>query len=281
MQEEHGMCVPQGSIVIKPMGEHEWMFEYPRLTWEVMDEFYEALEFWRAGDYAVAEDGYRNLIRDYPEFIDVHHHLALVLSVTDRDDEAFEMWSELVQMVLRLLPDEFEMGRDRLSWIILENRPFLRAYHSLGLEYLDRGHIPKALDVFNNILAMNPGDNQGVRALVIDCCFHLRDPRGVMTVCDRFPEDLMEHVLYGRALALIQLGRADEAKASLRQAIERFPLVGKELVKARHRKPKNLRADIVTLGGADQAYFYWLDQGGHWKRTPGALELVRECLGMT
>jgi hypothetical protein len=102
---------------------------------------------------------------------------------------------------------------------------------------------------------LNPGDNQGVRALVIDCYFRLHDALAVMAVCDRYPEDLLEHVLYGRALALIQLGRGDEARKALHQAVSYLPLVAKELLKARHRKPKNLRADTVTHGGADQAYF--------------------------
>jgi tetratricopeptide (TPR) repeat protein len=265
-------------LAVTHMGEREWMFEYPRLTWEAMDKFHEALEYWRAGDYAVAEGMYHELIADFPEFIDVHHHLALILSVTGREEEAFLMWFKLVEMSLDCLPEAFEMGQDRLQWFILENRPFLRAYHSLGLQYLERGDVVRALKVFNSILAMNPGDNQGVRALAIDCYFHLDCPGDVLAICDQFADDGMEHVVYGRPLALVQLGRRDEAKDALQQAVAFLPLIAKELVKTRHRKPKDLREDSVTFGGADQAYYYWLDQGRYWKRTPGALELVRECL---
>jgi len=265
-------------VAVIHTGERQWMFEFPRLTWEAMDEFHEALEYWRVGDFAVAEEMYHKLIGDFPEFIDVHHHLALILSVTDREEEAFQMWLKLVEMSLDCFPQEFEMGQDRLPWFILENRPFLRAYHSLGLEYLERGDVVKALKVFNNILAMNPGDNQGVRALVIDCYFHLDRPLDVMAVCNQFADDGLEQVVYGRALALYQLGRRDEAQEALQQAAAFLPLVAKELVKSRHRKPKDLHADYITHGGADQAYYYWIEQGRYWQRTPGALEFVRECL---
>ena len=268
-------------LAVTHMGERDWTFEYPRLTWEAIDKFHEALEYWRVGDYAVAEEMYHELIGDFPEFIDVHHHLALILNLTDREEEAFQMWLKLVEMSLDCFPEQFEMGQDRLPWFVLENRPFLRAYHSLGLEYLDRGDVVRALKVFNNILAMNPGDNQGVRALVIDCYFHLDCPDDVMAVCNQFADDGLEQVLYGRPLALLQLGQRDGAKEALQQAITFLPLVARELVKTRHPKPKNLREDTVTYGGADQAYFYWLDQGRYWKRTPGALDLVRECLALT
>jgi tetratricopeptide (TPR) repeat protein len=269
---------PKDAMIVTQMGGREWKFVYPRLTWEVMEEFHEALEHWRVGNFTFAEEMYDELIDDYPEFIDVHHHLALLLSVTNREEEAFLLWQKVVAMGLDCLPKEFEMGQDLLSWLVLENRPFLRAYHSLGLQYFERREIEKALEIFNNVLAMNPGDNQGVRALVIDCNFHLKRPRDVMAVCNQYPDDGMEQVIYGRVLALYQLGQKDEAKEALQEAIEFLPLVAEELVKTRHRKPKDIRPGYITHGGADQAYYYWIEQGNHWRRTPGALEFVRGCL---
>jgi tetratricopeptide (TPR) repeat protein len=243
-----------------------------------MEEFHEALEHWRVGDVAVAEDMYQDLVGEYPEFIDVHHHLALLFSETGRGKEAFRLWQEVVDMGLSCLPEAFEMGQHLLPWPFLENRPFLRAYHGLGLEYLARGRVEKALEMFENILAMNPGDNQGVRALVTDCGFRLKRPQDVLAACDRYPDDGMEQLMYGRALALYQLGRRDEAAEALDDAIELLPLVAKELTKKRHQRPKDLRQDYITYGGADQAYIYWMEQGQHWKDTPGAIEFVRERL---
>jgi tetratricopeptide (TPR) repeat protein len=265
-------------LAIERAGENMWTFTFPRLTWEVLEEFHEALEYWRAGYLTDAEEEYLWLLEEFPEFIDVHHHLALVLRKTDRKDEAFQVWQETVQMGLDCLPEEFEIGQDTLPWIILENRPFLRAYHGLGLEYLERGKTERALEIFEDILAMNPNDNQGVRALAIDCHFRLGHPEQVLEICDQYPNDGLEQVIYGRALALLQLGRQAEAEQALTEAVEWLPLVGEELVKKRHRRPSNLNPDYVTHGGADQAYYYWKDQGQHWENTPGAVELVRECL---
>ena len=278
MEHNNRMCYPEGALGVAKVGEREWMFEYPRLDWEMMEEFHDAIEHWRMGDFTFAEGVYRQLVEDYPEFIDAHHHLALLLDRTGREEEAFRTWQDVVAMGLDCLPKEFEMGRDLLFWSILENRPFLRAYHSFGLEYLERGEIEKALEILSNILTMNPGDNQGVRALVIDCDFRLNRPRDVLAVCERYPDDGMEQVVYGRILALYQLGRKAKAAEALSEAVEFLPLVAQELVKGRHRKPKDLHLGYVTHGGPDQAYYYWIEQGSHWKNTPGALEFVRECL---
>ena len=189
MHKDKGISVPEGSLVITQVGEREWMFEYPRLRWEILEAFHDAIEEWRAGYGASAEETYRQLIVDYPEFIDAHHHLALLLSKRGKNKQAFQIWREVVALGLDSLPEEFEMGRDTLSWLILENRPFLRAYHALGLEHLRRGKVKTALEIFNNILALNPGDNQGVRALVVGCYLQLKRPGDVLALCDRYPDD--------------------------------------------------------------------------------------------
>ena len=206
---------PQEWLAVKRADENTWIFEFPRLSWDVLEEFPEAIEFSQAEYMTYAEEKYHRLIDEFPEFIDVRHHLALLLSETERKDEAFHLWQETVALGIGCLPEEFEMGRDMLPWVMLENRPFLRAYHGLGIEYLERGKVKKALRMFADILAMNPNDNQGVRALAIDCHFRLGHPQGVLEICDRYPNDGLEQVMYGRALALYQLERRDEAEQAL------------------------------------------------------------------
>ena len=119
MAEKSSITCPKGAIKVTHMGEREWMFEYPRLDWEAMEEFHEALEYWRVGDFTFAEEIYNELIDGFPEFIDVHHHLALLLSVTEREEEAFQIWQNVVALGLDCLPKEFEMGQDRLDHDLL------------------------------------------------------------------------------------------------------------------------------------------------------------------
>lgn len=270
---------PAGSLKLERRGEGDWEFNYPRLTSVVFDYFEQAIGAWHLGEDELAEQRYRQLIHDYPEFIDAYHHLAMLLDEAEREEEAFALWQHTVRIGLEHLPEEFDFDAHRLPWIMLDNRPFLRAYHGLGLELLERGRTDKALQVFLRLLDLNPNDNQGVRSLAIDCFFELDLPERVLDICDRFAGDGMEHLVYGRPLALVKTGRLAEARHSMRSALDYLPLVGAELLKQRHRRPKSYRSDRVTHGGPDQAYAYWQDQGRHWRATSQALELLREVIG--
>ncbi len=197
-----------------------------------------------------------------------------------RTDEAFEVWEEAVTTALKFFPPHFSMEQDRLEWGHVENRPFLRLYHSFGLQLMKRAEIENALDVFEKILTLNPNDNQGVRALAVKCYFSLKRPDEVLSVCRQYPQDIMEQLLYGRALALFQLGKVKEAGKALDIAIGNFPLIAAELLMTKHRKPKGTREGYVTLGGADQAYLYWREHGAFWTKTRGAIGfLSRRFLG--
>jgi len=102
--QNRGISCPEGSLVVTQVGEREWMFEYPRLEWETLEVLHTAIDEWHMGDVGSAEDRYRQLVGDYPEFIDAHHHLALLLGETGRAEEAFQLWQDVVELGLDCLP---------------------------------------------------------------------------------------------------------------------------------------------------------------------------------
>jgi tetratricopeptide (TPR) repeat protein len=227
------------------------------------------------GSYNEAERVFVHLTKEFPEFIDAHHHLALIKRNIGERTQAFLIWRNIVGFGLGLFPSNFYFGRDRLPWATLDNRPFLRAYHALGLEYLDRNEIERASMIFSNILDMNPNDNQGIRALQIDCYFRLRRPNNILTLLNGFPDDTMAETTYGKVLALYQLGDLKRAEKALETALQYLPKVAEEIIKKQHRPPKPAFHGFITHGGADQAYQYWKDQGIHWKQTEGSIEFIK------
>ena len=269
---------PAGAVRLQEIGDRVWAFQFPRLDSQVHDKLNSAIDLWRVGDILAAKARFKELIAAYPEFIDAHHHLALILEATGRDEEAFDHWQGLVAMGLKCLPARFEVGYDQLPWLDIDNRPFLRAYHALGIEYVNRDDIAKALEIFSNLVAMNPNDNQGARSLVAECLFHLGRPAEVLHLCEQYSDDGMEGVVYGRPLALFQLGRREEADESLDAAIDFLPLVAGELIKDEHSEPEATRPGYITHGGADQAYYYWHDFGEYWEDTEGALPFLEAGL---
>jgi tetratricopeptide (TPR) repeat protein len=261
-------------IRVVPGIKNEWQFEFPRLDDRSDDMLNTAIEEFESGNLKNAETDFRLLIEGFPEFLDAYHHLALLLDETEGYIEAKELLSTAVKIGKNSFPKSFKIGRHRLPWGILENRQFLRPYHAWALKLLECKDTIVALEAFKDILSMNPNDNQGVRSLTIDCFFRLAQPAEVLSICKRFPNDTMEEVLYGRPLALFQLGKKEEARVALLRAIELSPHIAKELSRKIHRAPANLSSKYVTAGGADQSFLYWKHQGQHWKNTDGALEFL-------
>ena len=136
-----------------------------------------------------------------------------------------------------------------------------------------------ALSSARELLALNPRDNQAVRTLTMTWLLEGGRDEDAAAVAKGYPEDMFPETRYGGALALFRLQRREEADAALREAISDLPLVTAELLKARHRVPRSEEPGFVTIGGADQAYVYWLTDGVLWTRTSGAMDWLRQMRG--
>jgi tetratricopeptide (TPR) repeat protein len=277
MRNPNRRLPPNGIIILREMGPHQWIFDYPRLTEEAHERLDIAID-WIHADVRKAKSQFRQLIAEYPEYLDAYHHLALTWYRQGKLARAAELWSQGVAFALKLFPSNFSLKRDRLIWGFIENRPFLRLYHSHGISLLKLGEEEKALEVFENLVSLNPHDNQGSRALVAECNFALGRPEGVLAICNRYRDDGLEQILYGRVLANFQLGKLKEASKALAHANMVLPLVAKELAKTSHRRPKDYDEERVALWSEGQAYGYWIEFGKFWSNTPGAIDFVRSQL---
>lgn len=227
---------------LEDLGNKEWRFA--GIAHETEMKFNDLLEERDFGGVSPAEmeRRLREQIHEAPNFIDAYHHLAMVLDERGKRQEAGLLWQLAVNLGLQCFIEQFSAAGNRLEWGWLENRPFLRAYHALGLQHLDAGRQEMALSIFRTILALNPGDNQGVRALAVNCCLALKRYAEVPAICEDAPCDHMAETVYGRVLALYALKRTTKAEKALREAVAAMPLVDRELVKAKHPRPRNLRA---------------------------------------
>jgi len=265
-------------LQVEKLGPKEWKFKIPSLPKKLDDSFDRGIDLMGGENTREAEKIFRTVIKASPSHIDARHHLAMLLYDRGEILPALRTWVKAVDIGIRAFPREFSLGEDRLEWGWIENRPFLRAYQGLGCILFDVGEFDAAQRIFNNLLAMNPNDNQGIRGLAIKAAFAIGSPGEVLKICKAYKSDCMVDTLYGRALVLFQLGEKAQARKALNDAIKLSPQVARELLKKRHTLPKGISSDYVTMGGNDEAYYYWRDQGKFWKETQGALEFCREVL---
>ena len=259
--------------------ENRWEFEDVAVesAWEKLDE---ALEFREAGYPDQAEKMLRGLVAECPTHIDALHHLSLICDEQGRSLDAYVYCQAAVSIGLQAIPRKFKWERSLLEWGILENRPFRRAYHNLGLWHLNGNRFDDAIEIFGRLLSTNPNDNQGVRHLLPLCWFEKNDLEAILELCRTCAGEATPEIIYSEALALALLGREEEALAALEDCVAVLPLVGKELMKKRHRRPKNWSGDYITLGGHDQAYDYWQNYGKHWSASESAMNLLGQVVNI-
>jgi len=262
-------------------------FEAPGIDIPALDAFDEALEIGFTDfdgilhDPAKLKDAERKLrllIFQHPEFIDAYHHLAMICEGTGRLDEAQTLWEKATNIGMLKIVEQFCASGNTLKWGWLDNRPFLRALSSLGLQYKKWGSQAQAIGIFETILNANPNDNQGIRSLLVESYFASDSPEKVLRLCMKFPDDTDENIMYGKVLALLKIDKKGKATKALEEAFRYLPNIARELAKKTHRRPAGMESRWLTQGSTDQAFIYWERQGKVWQNAPGALEFVRDFI---
>lgn len=162
-----------------------------------------------------------------------------------------------------------------LAWSCIENRPALRSLVRLIYRDLEQDDQVAAMLRARIVLSLNPGDNHGLRALVINSLLREGDDAAAVEIARRYPGDMQADVAYGEVLGLYRLGREAEAREALTTAINGLPKIPRFLTAARVRKPK-IDSVGVKFGGDDQAWIYREEMRDVWAATPGALEWLRK-----
>ena len=185
----------------------------------------------------------------------------------------------LLQPVLRRAQAIIEsaVGADegiRLAWVCMENRPALRCL--VNLLYLEErlGNERAMFDMAQQVLALNPDDNHGLRCMIINERLRHKDDLGASRLAEKYPADLNPDIAYGHALALFRQGRTGDADIAIQDAVIDLPKIPRYLLAKRVRKPK-LDSVGVRMGGDDQAWLYRQEMRKVWEATPGAFDWLK------
>ncbi len=150
----------------------------------------------------------------------------------------------------------------------------MRAREGLACELWSIGRGEEAVEHLQEMLRLNPNDNQGVRYTLASFLLNLNRDEEVAQLLDQY-NDSMANWSYTKALfAFRRQGDTPEARQLLMMAHERNAFVPKFLL---GEEPVTMeRPDHHGLGDRNEALCYI--QGGlsAWRSTPGAITWVRE-----
>ena len=256
---------------------HSWEFEhdYPEGADEAFDE---CVDLYHAGDLEHAEQTLKDILFVCPDHIDALHHLALVYENTDRSIEAYLCTREAVRICLEAIPAHFSWLTEQILWGEHNNRPFLRAYHSLALHHLRRQNTKDASDILARLVSTNPNDNLGARYVLMTCLLNDGNWETAIKLTKQYPDDTGPEIAYSKVIALLHLGCHNEAKENLKWAIQQNRKVAIELLKTQHTRPEAAFPGYTTLGGEEEAFIYWEQNSIHWSKDSEAFKLLHELM---
>jgi tetratricopeptide (TPR) repeat protein len=163
-----------------------------------------------------------------------------------------------------------------IPWGMVDNRPFLRSYHGLGVSLLDKGDAQGANEKFRFLLRVNPGDNQGCRLLVFQTLIELGEYSEAEKIAEKHSNGRESNECYFRYGFVLmdylrhKLGACSEQQleCTLVQALQNNNFVPQFLLQNETLPP---RPDTVSPGGRDEALGYANASLDTWKRIAGSL----------
>ncbi len=195
-------------------------------------------------------------------------------------EEEIEYYVKAVEAGERSLGEAFfeqEVGR---FWGIPETRPYMRARAGLAHCLWDQGEHDAALAHYEELLELNPGDNQGIRFLMVTSLVLLGRHEETLALMDANPEDEYSAVwAYSRALIAYRDQGDKRQSRELRAFAVRVNRFVPDYLSGASRMPK-YPPDYVNPGDKTEAVSYVYDNRQAWLDSPGSVEwLLKENAG--
>jgi tetratricopeptide (TPR) repeat protein len=197
---------------------------------------------------------------------------AYVLLAEEADSlpEANALFEQGVKAGERALgPEAFEEDAGHF-WGILETRPYMRARAGLAECLSLLGQRREAIAHYQDMLRLNPGDNQGVRYRLVNLLLEEGEDEALGELLKRYEDDATATWAYSRALwRFRQEGASAAADEALRDALKTNPFVPAYLL-GKKRLPKEPPA-YIGFGDDNEAVEYAFQGLKIWSMTEGAL----------
>ena len=186
-------------------------------------------------------------------------------------EEALDLYRKGVEAGERTLGKEAFKEDVGHFWGLLETRPYMRARAGLAQCLWDAGQREEAVEHYCDLLRLNPGDNQGIRDLLMPCLIELGRDKDAEKLFKQYEDDCMAVWMYSRALLDFRKhGDSPAADKSLKAALDENGHAPSYLL-GRKKMPRTLPGHY-GFGDVNEAVLYAHGNRTAWKTTPGAME---------
>ena len=169
--------------------------------------------------------------------------------------------------------DFFKQNRGEF-WGLIETRPYMRARHHLALELYNAGRIAEAIHHFEEMLQLNPDDNQGLRYSLLGHYLEVGDLEGARRLFNTYGDEPFAMFLWARVLERYLSSDLIGAVEALQQARRQNPHVEPFLV-GKAKLPKR-RPDYYGIGDVTEAMTCMDTMGPAWKKHREAIQWLKK-----
>lgn len=233
-----------------------------------------------------ALDRAQNLIYEAWETPAVRDQISLAkeaLATSDRCADAHVLLAELSVKgpaeALRhyergVAAGESAIGRENFEaetgyfWSVLSTRPYMRAREGLARCLWSLGERERAIAHLQEMLCLNPNDNQGVRFDLASWLFAVEDHEALQVLLYAQADEVSAAWGYARTLVALRKGNEPAAQVALEDAWNRNRHVPALILGTGHvprRRPESYR-----FGSREEACAYVASDGEHWTKPPTA-----------
>jgi tetratricopeptide (TPR) repeat protein len=193
-------------------------------------------------------------------------------------DEALQLYRQGVEAGQKSLGKNAFRDDVGHFWGILETRPYMRARQGLAQSLWESGAREEAVTHYQDMLRLNPSDNQGIRYILLDCLLTLGRDDAAGKLLRRYKNDGAAAWAWSGTLALFRQQRdSPAARKALDQAVATNAFVSAYLL-GRKKLPRTLPA-LIGMGDESEAVAYVHDSAQAWAAAPGALAWVEGIVG--
>jgi tetratricopeptide (TPR) repeat protein len=158
-------------------------------------------------------------------------------------------------------------------WLLHETRPFMRCMHLHANCLYELNKIQESIEVFEEMIELNPNDNQGIRDQLLLYLIEVEDKIKFAKYEKQYKSDFMTFSLFNRALfAFINEGETKNSETLLRKAIKQNKYVAKKLIS---RRDSIFDSDGYTTGSEEEADYYVSHSKRIWESKPGAKDWLK------
>src|ERR1017187_5058903 len=207
--------------------------------------------------------------------IQAYEYLA---SISPKREAAMAWYEKGIRIGERLFGGEYLKENHGHFWLITETRPFMRCMQGYADMLFISGNIKGCAEILEEMISLNPNDNQGVRDLLLLCLIDLGENAGFRKYAKLYNEDSASFALFNKALFAFKTeGSSENANKKLKKALQQNRFVAKKLIS---KQPVTQLSEMYGIGDENEADYYVIFAKPIWYKTFGAMAWLKKQTGI-